>query len=252
MSTVALREGRYAILQAELDGELTALGILLEDPEADRLYVRLRRDWHVVAPDDPVLPLLDQDLELKAAEMGAGGLFAWLEENASANLRTTDRETVVVDDFERTLNRLYSRHVRSTMAVTPLYSLRSAAGKFLDNGEVEAEGMEELPPGVSLRPGLFAAHIAGTSMEPVVPDGSVALFEAGVTGSRQGRLVLVEEFGSRYTLKRYTSVKASGAGEDWRHERIVLEPLNPEHEAMVLEEEDSRYRVMAWFVCVLY
>ena len=252
MSTIALREGRYAILQADLDGGCTALGVLLEDPATDQLFVRLRRDWQAIAPDDPVLPLLDQDLELKATQMGAAGLFAWLEENASANLRTTDRETVVVYDFERTLNRLYSEHVRSSMAVIPRYSLRSAAGKFLDNAEVEAEGAEELPPGVSPRKDLFAAHIAGTSMEPAIPDGSVALFEMAAAGSRQGRLVLVEEFGSRYTLKKYTSEKSAGPGEEWQHARIVLEALNPEHEPIVLEEDDSRYRVVAWFVEVLY
>lgn len=252
MAIAAMRQGRYALLEADLDGDAVVIGVLLEDPESNELWVRLRRDWQAIAPDDPVLPLLEQDFDLKAAEMGAEGLFAWLEGNASANLRTTDRETVVVDKFDRTLNRLYAKHVRSTMAGVPRFSLQAAAGKFLENDEVEEEGHEELRPGLTPRPGMFAAHIAGTSMEPVIPDGSVALFQAGVTGSRQGRLVLVEENGSRYTLKKYTSRKVEDGEGGWRHGAIVLEPLNDEHEPIVLSEDETRYRIVAEFVDVLY
>jgi SOS-response transcriptional repressor LexA len=258
-SLIALRQGRYAVLQADLDNGLTSLGVLLEDPDTDQLYVRLRRDWDVIAPDDPVLPLLEQDLELKAAEMGAEKLFAWLEEHASANIRTTDRETVTVGNFDQTLNRLYSRHIstaRRSATHVPLYSLRSAAGQFLENEEVEPEDWEELPAGVSAKKGMFAAHIVGTSMEPLVPDGSVALFQYEAVGSRQGRLVLVEEKrrggGSAYTLKRYTSRKVQTEDGSWRHNAIVLEPLNREHEPIVLTEDEDRYRVLAWFVDVLY
>ena len=39
---------------------------------------------------------------------------------------------------------------------------------------------------------MFVARIAGRSMEPRIPDGSLCVFRAGVTGSREGRLVLVE------------------------------------------------------------
>src|SRR4051794_2449503 len=97
-SLLTLRQGRYAVLEAELENlGLTSLGILLEDPETNQVYIRLRRDWHEIAPDDPVLPLIEQELELRAAEMGAERFFAWIEENLSANLRTTDRETITVE-----------------------------------------------------------------------------------------------------------------------------------------------------------
>ncbi len=42
---------------------------------------------------------------------------------------------------------------------------------------------------------MFVARIAGQSMEPKIPDGSLCVFRHGVTGSRQGRLVLVERLG---------------------------------------------------------
>ena len=48
-------------------------------------------------------------------------------------------------------------------------------------------------------------------MEPRIPDGSLCVFRHGVTGSRQGRLVLVENLetagNNRYTVKRYESTK---------------------------------------------
>jgi SOS-response transcriptional repressor LexA len=255
MPILSLHQARYAILRAELDGpETTALGVLLEDPEKDQLYIRLRRDWDDIAPDDPVLPLLEQDLDAKATEWGASRFMAWLEENLSVNLRTTDREAVTVEDFNRAIHRLYAKHVRTRETAAthvPLYSLRSAAGKFLENADVEPEGWEELRPTRRPTKKMFAAHIQGTSMVPIIPDGSVALFTTEVGGSRQGRLVLVEEQGSRYTLKRYTSQKVA-SGAEWRQAQIILEPLNNEHDPIVLTEDETRYRVIAEFLEVLY
>ena len=51
--------------------------------------------------------------------------------------------------------------------------------------------------------------------------------------------MLVESLGrganDRYTVKRYHSEKSTGAGEGWTHQRIRLEPLNPEFEAWDLD-----------------
>ena len=33
---------------------------------------------------------------------------------------------------------------------------------------------------------------------------------------------------ARYTVKKYTSTKVATGEDQWRHERIRLEPLNPE------------------------
>ena len=68
----------------------------------------------------------------------------------------------------------------------------------------------EAPEDLRLTTDMFVAEIAGHSMEPRIPDGSLCVFRHGVTGSRQGRLVLVEESrkprgNNRYTVKRYES-----------------------------------------------
>ena len=258
-SLATLAQGRYAILKADLDDGPAVLGVLLEDPATDQVYIRLRRDWSAIVPDDEVLPLLEDDLASKASEWGAKAFFEWAEEHLSANIRTTGRESVAVEDFDRALNRLYAKHVRSRVLQSthvPFYSLRAAAGKFIDNDEVEIRDWVEAPSDLRrVTPDLFAAQIVGDSMDPHIPNGSVCLFRAFGAGSRNGRRVLVEERGrtgdNAYTVKVYRSQKTAAGGE-WRHESISLEPLNPEHEGWQLRADEDRYRVVAEFVQVLY
>lgn len=256
-------QGRYAVLEADLPGAGTEpIGILLEDPETDKLHIRLRRDWEEVAEGDAeVFELLEHDLAIKAHEIGAEALFAWLEDTLSGTIRITDRRNLLVQDFERTLNRLYSQHIRSTerpgVTHIPRFTLQVAAGRFLDNAEIEPDGFEEAPSEMArLTDDLFAAEIVGTSMEPHIPNGSVCLFRRFGAGTRQGRWVLVEELGrggnDRYTVKRYVSQKRRSADGSWQHDTIRLEPLNPEHQAWELNPEEDRYRILAEFVKVLY
>ncbi len=84
----------------------------------------------------------------------------------------------------------------------------------------------------------------------------MCLFRRFGAGSRQGKLVLVEELGrggnDRYTVKRYTSAKHQRPDGTWEHNAIHLEPLNPEHQAWYLDPEEERYRIVAEFVRVLY
>jgi hypothetical protein len=83
-------------------------------------------------------------------------------------------------------------------------------------------------------------------MEPRIPDGAWCLFHAPVSGSRQGRIVLVQhqairdtEVGSRYTVKRYESEKEADRGGGLRHKIIRLLPENPDFEPIVLEGVDE-------------
>jgi SOS-response transcriptional repressor LexA len=264
----------FVLLQAELPGsESTPIGVLLADLSSDTLHLRLRRDWDKFAdPEDAeVLSELRWDLEQKATEFGAERLLCYFEENGSNVLRVTDRQPVEVNDFEWTLNSLYRRHVQSNVVPfrthLPLQSLRVAAGMFLENEAVSEEGWVEAPEGLRLTSGMFVARIVGHSMEPSIPDGSLCVFRHGVVGSRQGRLVLVEDRtatgDNRYTVKRYKSEKVAGtqerykseemAGteEPWRHSRIRLESLNPDYPSWDLDPEEEKYAILAEFVRVL-
>ena len=92
---------------------------------------------------------------------------------------------------------------------------------------------------------MFVAQVVGKSMEPVIPNGAYCLFAAPVEGTRQGKTVLVQmrdttdpESGERYTVKRYESEKADDGGS-WHHTKIILKPVNPDFEQIVLTATDT-------------
>jgi phage repressor protein C with HTH and peptisase S24 domain len=261
---------RYSLVVVQLPGqEAITAGVLLEDPATDRVHIRLRRDWERLAPDEAeVLAFLEDDLLARAAEEGAAKFFARLEDTLSNTIRVSDRRETMVENFPRALARLYREHVRSEaqpfVTHLPRYSLAVAAGPFLENPVIEQavieeasedQVWEEAPAGLRLTRQMFVAEIVGHSMEPLIPDGSLCVFRRGVTGSRQGRLVLVEALGEagsdRYTVKRYRSEKRQSDGGEWAHERVRLEPLNPAFEAWDLDPQEDRYRILAEFVEVL-
>ena len=129
----------------------------------------------------------------------------------------------------------------------PLVPLKAAAGGFSDLQHIEDDDFEwvEVASRHRLRTGMFVAQLVGKSMEPAIPDGAWCLFRAPVEGTRQSKTVLVQlrdatdpETGQRYTVKRYKSLKAT-AGDSWRHEKITLEPVNPDFEPIVLTGVDE-------------
>lgn len=147
------------------------------------------------------------------------------------------------------------------VSALPLIPLKAAAGAFGEpqhfaDDDWEWVAVQSRQP---LRPGMFVAQVTGKSMEPAIPDGSYCIFAAPVTGTRQGKTVLVQlldsvdpETGQRYTVKRYESRK-SGNGDSWHHETITLRPLNPAFQPIVLQPGDEeRVTVIAAVVEVLY
>jgi len=126
----------------------------------------------------------------------------------------------------------------------PVYDLTAAAGFWGPERVPEEIGWTEVP-GVAVKPGMFVARVTGTSMEPLIPDGSWCLFRPCPAGSREGRIVLVQfaslgvgENGSRFTVKKYHSEKTVTA-DGWRHDRIQLLPVNPAFEPITVEPEDA-------------
>ena len=142
----------------------------------------------------------------------------------------------------------------------PLVPLKAAAGAFSHPQYVEDDVFDWMSVETRhrLRSGMFVAQVIGKSMEPAIPDGSHCLFRAPVEGTRQGKTVLVQlrdasdpETGQRYTIKRYSSEKTSAA-DSWRHEKITLEPANPDFEPIILTGDDEgEIQVVAELVQVL-
>jgi hypothetical protein len=244
-----VRHGTYVVLEARLpDRPLQAIGVLLIDPTTDRAWARMRQRFDDLTDDTEFWDALEDDLRAKAVERGAEAFLQSLEDTLSNALAVSERRAVEVDAFTRVVERLYSEHVeeravRPFETHVPMYTLRAAAGNLGEELRVEPEDWVPAPDGMRLAPDLFVAHVDGRSMEPRIPHGSLNLFRFHPAGSRQGKILLIERFGvadetARYTVKRYTSIKRQTSEDEWEHERIRLEPLNPEFQPWDVEPQD--------------
>ncbi|HQN14306.1 MAG TPA: DUF2075 domain-containing protein, partial [Quisquiliibacterium sp.] len=131
------------------------------------------------------------------------------------------------------LRRVTQQERDAGVPAAPVVDLRFAAGAFSDPQALEdsADAWVALPDWVRPQPGLFVAQVVGESMNRRIPNGAWCLFRANPTGTRQGKIVVVQhrsladpETGGRYTIKRYTSEKLPSEEGGWRHERITLHP----------------------------
>jgi hypothetical protein len=140
----------------------------------------------------------------------------------------------------------------------PVYSLEAVAGKFGEGMEVEEEGWLKVDIRKKLNRRMFIAKVVGHSMEPRIPNNSYCVFRAGVEGSRQGKIVLVQhndisdpDTGGKYTVKKYTSKKQI-TDDSWEHEEITLLPLNKKYEPIKIpNSEEGEFMVIAEFIDVL-
>jgi hypothetical protein len=264
--------GQWSLLEVAAPGEKPVpYGILLVDSETDKLWPRCRDAGELeelcglAEQEIDILDFLEADLRQKADEVGGAALLSSLEQSLSHFLRISDRAAIAYTGSpQRAVDRLFDDYVDSEVRPfethLPLYSLRAAATKFGEGmASGEAAGDEEawirVRTGLRLSDSMFVARVVGRSMERLIPDGSLCVFRMGVTGTRQGKYLLIEKFGesdfaSRYTVKRYTSDKKRSAdAESWEHARVRLEPVNPEFEAFDLGPDE--FRVLAEFVEVL-
>jgi phage repressor protein C with HTH and peptisase S24 domain len=261
-AAIPMRRAECVVLELALpERPAVPAGVLLLDPSTDRLYVKMRRDWRMIA-DEEELDLLSElagQIEREAAETGGKAYLARLEDSLSNALRVSERQSLAVGNFESALTRLFRERVPVNELQfethLPLYSCQAAAGRFGEHMSVEPEGWMEAPEGLRLTEDMFVAQVVGHSMEPRIPAGSFCIFRANPQGSRNGKLLLIENRGetheeARYTIKKYESDKNYGQDE-WSHKKITLKPLNPAYEAWELTNDDDTKRVIAEFVRVL-
>lgn len=162
------------------------------------------------------------------------------------------------------LRRVTQQERDAGVPAAPVVDLRFAAGAFSDPQALEdgADAWVALPDWVRPQPGLFVAQVVGESMNRRIPNGAWCLFRANPTGTRQGKIVVVQhrsladpETGGRYTIKRYTSEKLPSEEGGWRHERITLHPDSDRPEfapiELVVHEEEEGVRVIAEMLMVL-
>jgi type III restriction enzyme len=144
-------------------------------------------------------------------------------------------------------------------SLLPVYSLKAAAGYFGKGETVEPAGWIEAESIGKLDESMFVTKVVGRSMEPRIYDGDFCVFRAKPVGSRQGKIVLVQyrgtadpDTGGSFTVKRYSSEKSVDGEESWRHKKIILSPLNPDFQPIVLApESEDDVQVIAEWITVL-
>lgn len=109
-------------------------------------------------------------------------------------------------------------------------TIEAAAGAFSSTQEASEGVWIEISDAYTAKPDMFVVRVAGESMNRVIPNGSWCLFRANPTGTRDGKIVLVQhrsisdpEMGGQYAVKRYRSTKGP-VDESWGHETITLWP----------------------------
>lgn len=128
----------------------------------------------------------------------------------------------------------------------PVLSLQAACGYFDNYDEPEAEGWVDVSS-LSFTPNkdMFVVHAKGDSMLPKIKDGDLCVFERYQGGSREGEIVLsqanetYEEYGGKYTIKKFHSEKSINEDGMVVHQKIELRPLNTNGFAPIEIPENS-------------
>ncbi|MBW0177286.1 DNA/RNA helicase domain-containing protein [Sediminibacterium sp.] len=141
----------------------------------------------------------------------------------------------------------------------PYYDLKIAAGTFSSQQQVENIRYIELETENYIKKDYFACRVIGESMNKIIPNDSICLFEKYSGGTRNGKIVLVEmtdftdsDTGSNYTVKEYASKKVESE-EGWKHEEIVLIPKSDKDYSVITlrDEETINLKVVGVFIKVL-
>ena len=143
---------------------------------------------------------------------------------------------------------LQPHEVRPFENCVPLYDLKASAGQFSEEQQTLDIDWVELPPIYHHLQDHFVVQVVGESMNRRIPNGSWCLFKRNPTGSRQGKIVLVQhheisdaDTGGHYTVKVYESTKKSLPDGSWSHTSITLHPRSTSHEyePIVLDDDQS-------------
>ena len=142
----------------------------------------------------------------------------------------------------------------------PLFDLQVAAGGFSSQQITEHNDWINVPKDIAISEEYFACNVIGESMNKIIPNGSICLFRKDRGGSRNGKIVLVQqseiidtESGSNYTVKEYRSIKTEDSN-GWSHSQITLNPqsIDTIFQPLILTEDQSlNFKVVGEFVRVL-
>jgi len=164
------------------------------------------------------------------------------------------KKNIVVDQVKNTKN--FESTIRNPI---PLYDFYAAAGTFSEKKYEKDFTLIEGPEN-STHGDYFACKIVGESMNRAIPNGSICLFKTYTGGSRNGKIVLVEntdiqdqDFNSAFTIKTYSSEKIV-TDEGWEHTSIILRPnsFDTSYKNIIINEDNSKeMRVVGEFISII-
>jgi len=174
---------------------------------------------------------------------------------------TTNKITKTIEQVSLSENKVIPiNDTNYSKNLIPLYDFYAAAGTFSELQSEKDYTLIELPENINYKDDYFACKIVGESMNRVIPNGSICLFKPDSGGSRNGKIVLVEnidiqdtDFNSAFTIKTYSSVKET-TEEGWQHSSINLRPNSYDSaykEIIINEENGSGMRVVGEFVSII-
>ena len=178
----------------------------------------------------------------------------------------TDEEIVEVKKKPRTLKVVSTTPSEEIIDekeqnLIPFYDFYAAAGSFSEMQENKDFNTIKAPLQYTAEQKYFCCRVIGESMNRRIKNNSICIFKESVGGSRNGKIVLVENFGknddeynSSFTVKTYASEKRITDDGGWEHSVILLKPNSTEShfEDITLHEEDcENMRVVGEFVAVL-
>lgn len=190
----------------------------------------------------------------KLKEPVSDSLYNYLTQSNDINETETIENVVSQHPVEKEIKFETSKNL------IPLYDFYAAAGAFSEMQSEEDYTLIEVPEKYS-GTGYFACKVQGESMNRTIPNGSTCLFKSYTGGSRNGRIMLIEnndhqdpDFNSAFTIKTYSSEKVLNEDGSWRHNSIVLRPnsYDDSYEDIVLNEGTiDNLRAVGEFVMVL-
>ena len=204
-------------------------------------------------PNDSGKQLSVVKIRFNLADPVTSSMYNYLEERSAVKV-VKPTKTGKVIPIQQSLS--FEDELRNPI---PLYDFYAAAGTF---SELQSEKSFKLIEGPenSASNDYFACKIIGESMNRVIPNGSICLFKPYTGGSRNGKIVLVEnldrqdpDFNSAFTIKTYSSEKVMSEHK-WKHTAIVLRPnsFDSSYQNIIITEENAEeMRVVGEFVEIL-
>lgn len=142
----------------------------------------------------------------------------------------------------------------------PLFDFYAAAGSFSEMQNEKDYVLIEVEEKYTLTNDYFACKVIGESMNKRIPNGSICIFRKYNGGTRNGKIVLVEnrdihdqDFNSSFTVKTYLSKKVQ-SNDSWKHSEIILSPNSYDesfNDIVINEENSTGMKILGEFVCVL-